>query len=79
LIGINNRDLKTFEVNLEQSKRLAAKIPDTFLKIAESGIDSPSVIKDLKNHGFKGFLMGEYFMKTSQPEKTCAEFIKQLA
>jgi indole-3-glycerol phosphate synthase len=78
LIGINNRNLKTFEVNLEQSKRLAAKIPDTFLKIAESGIDSPDVIKDLKNHGFKGFLMGEYFMKTSQPEKTCAEFIKQL-
>jgi indole-3-glycerol phosphate synthase len=78
LIGINNRNLKTFEVNLEQSKRLAAGIPDTFLKIAESGIDSTDIIKDLKNHGFKGFLMGEYFMKNSQPEKACAEFIKQL-
>jgi indole-3-glycerol phosphate synthase len=77
LIGINNRDLKTFEVNIDQSKRLAAKIPDT-LKIAESGIHSPDVIKDLKKHGFKGFLMGEYFMKNPHPEKACAEFIKLL-
>lgn len=78
LIGINNRNLKTFEVDLEISKKMAGKIPSSFTKIAESGIDSPEKIKDLKNYGFKGFLVGEHFMKTSQPEKTCEEFIKQL-
>ena len=66
------------EVDLEISKKMAGKIPSSFTKIAESGIDSPEKIKDLKNYGFKGFLIGEHFMKTSQPEKTCEEFIKQL-
>ena len=76
LVGINNRNLKTFVVDIEQSKRFAAKIPDNFVKIAESGIDSVEVVKDLKTHGFKGFLMGEHFMKTADPAKACAEFIK---
>lgn len=79
LVGINNRNLKTFVVDVEQSKRFAAKIPDdSFVKIAESGIDSPEVVKDFKAHGFKGFLMGEHFMRTSDPAKACSEFIKQL-
>jgi indole-3-glycerol phosphate synthase len=78
LVGINNRNLKTFNVDIEQSKRFAAKIPDTFVKIAESGIDSPDVVKDFKAHGFKGFLMGEHFMKTANPAKACADFIKQI-
>lgn len=78
LVGINNRNLKTFVVDIEQSKKLAAKIPPNFLKIAESGIDSVEVIKDFKNHGFKGFLMGEYFMKTNDPAKAFAEFASQL-
>jgi indole-3-glycerol phosphate synthase len=78
IVGINNRNLKTFEVDLEQSKKFAAKIPDTFLKVAESGIDSVEVIKDLKNHGFKGFLMGEHFMKSSNPGNACIEFIMRL-
>jgi indole-3-glycerol phosphate synthase len=78
LIGINNRNLKNFEVDIDQSKKFAAKIPAHFTKIAESGIDSVSVIRDLKNHGFKGFLMGEYFMKSPDPGKACTEFIKAL-
>ena len=78
LVGINNRNLQTFVVDIEQSKRFAAKIPDSFVKVAESGIDSVEVIKDLKLSGFKGFLMGEHFMKTADPAKACANFIKQL-
>lgn len=78
LVGINNRNLKTFVVDTEQSKRFAAKIPNNFVKVAESGIDSPEVVKDFKVHGFNGFLMGEHFMKTSDPAKACHEFIKQL-
>jgi indole-3-glycerol phosphate synthase len=78
LVGINNRNLKTFVVDIEQSKKFASMIPNTFIKIAESGIDSPDVVKDLKNCGFKGFLMGEHFMKTSDPAKACAEFIKKI-
>jgi indole-3-glycerol phosphate synthase len=78
LVGINNRNLKTFVVDIEQSKKFASKIPDSFIKVAESGIDSVDVIKDFKNHGFKGFLMGEHFMKTADPGKACTEFINRL-
>jgi indole-3-glycerol phosphate synthase len=78
-VGVNNRNLKTFKVDIEQSKRLAAQIPNTYVKVAESGIDSVETIKDFKQHGFKGFLMGEFFMKTADPGKACAEFVKQLA
>ena len=78
LVGINNRNLKTFKVDIEQSKKFAAKIPDNFIKIAESGIDSPDIVKDLKNHGFKGFLMGEYFMNALYPDRECTKFIRAL-
>lgn len=78
LVGINNRNLKTFVVDIEQSKKFASKIPDSFIKIAESGIDSPDIVKDLKSCDFKGFLMGEHFMKTSDPARACADFIKQI-
>ncbi len=78
LIGINNRNLKTFKVDIEQSKRYAAIIPNTFIKIAESGINSVEVIKDLKTHGFKGFLMGEFFMQSIDPVKTFENFVNEL-
>ena len=78
LIGINNRNLKNFKVDLDQSIKLASLIPDKYIKIAESGIDSPAIIQNLKSKGFKGFLMGEFFMRSTQPEKACADFIKQL-
>lgn len=77
-IGINNRNLKNFEVNIEHSKQLSSLIPDNYLKIAESGINSAKTIHELKSAGFRGFLMGEYFMRTQQPEKACDEFIKQI-
>lgn len=78
LIGVNNRNLKTFEVNLDYSKQLASKIPDEFVKISESGISSAEVVKELQQFGYQGFLMGEHFMKTKNPGETAANFIKQV-
>ncbi|GGD96932.1 indole-3-glycerol phosphate synthase TrpC [Planktosalinus lacus] len=76
--GINNRNLSTFEVSVENSIRLAAMLPKSKLKIAESGIDSIATIKQLKANGFDGFLIGEYFMKHSNPAAKCKELINQL-
>ncbi|RWW91895.1 indole-3-glycerol phosphate synthase TrpC [Flavobacterium cerinum] len=78
LVGINNRNLNTFEVDIENSIRLAEMLPKTIVKIAESGIESAGVIKELKNNGFSGFLIGEYFMRDSDPATKCAELIKEL-
>ncbi|PKP15298.1 MAG: indole-3-glycerol phosphate synthase TrpC [Bacteroidetes bacterium HGW-Bacteroidetes-23] len=78
LIGVNNRNLKTFEVNLNYSKQLAEHIPSEFIKISESGIDSAEAVSELQQYGFKGFLMGEYFMKSENPENEMKEFIKKL-
>ncbi len=78
LLGINNRNLKTFEVSLETSKELIKQIPDDFIKVSESGISSVEAIKELKPHGFQGFLIGENFMRTDDPGKSAAHFIKQL-
>jgi indole-3-glycerol phosphate synthase len=78
LVGINNRNLKTFEVNIDQSKKLAAKIPDSFIKISESGLNSPDIVNDLRRNGFKGFLMGEHFMNSLHPDRECTLFIRAL-
>lgn len=78
LIGVNNRNLRSFEVNTDVSKRLIQFIPDEISKISESGIDSPSIAADLRKCGFDGFLIGESFMKTSQPELSAMKFIKEL-
>lgn len=79
LVGINNRNLKTFEVNLEHSKNLVKKLPAEMPKIAESGISSPETIKDLRLSGFDGFLIGENFMKTANPGLAFNTFVNQLA
>lgn len=78
LIGINNRNLKTFEVNLDHSKNLVKKLPKNMPKIAESGISNPATIKDLRQNGFDGFLIGENFMKTSNPGLAFNSFVNQL-
>lgn len=78
LIGVNNRNLKTFEVNLDYSKQLASKIPDEFVKISESGISSAEVVKELQQFGYQGFLMGEHFMKTENPGSEAKKFITNL-
>ncbi len=78
MIGVNNRNLKTFEVNLDFSKQLANEIPIEFVKVSESGISSIEAIQELKPYGYKGFLIGENFMKTENPGESAKEFIKNL-
>lgn len=78
MIGVNNRNLKTFEVSLETSKALSALIPNEFVKVSESGISSIEAITNLKAYGFQGFLIGENFMRTDDPGKLATEFIKAL-
>ena len=77
-IGVNNRNLKTFEVSLQKSIDLATHIPKDFVKISESGLTAIDDIKLLRNFGFQGFLIGENFMKTENPGKSLEEFINQL-
>jgi indole-3-glycerol phosphate synthase len=77
-MGVNNRNLKTFEVDIDQSKRLASLIPSSYVKISESGISSPDTIRELRKFGYNGFLMGENFMKHSKPEKAAKEFVDKL-
>lgn len=78
IIGINNRNLKTFEVDLEHSLRLADEIPQYSVKVSESGISDPKIIMGLREYGFQGFLIGENFMKVENPGQACKEFINQI-
>jgi indole-3-glycerol phosphate synthase len=78
MIGVNNRNLKTFEVSLETSKTLSTLIPEDFVKVSESGISSIEAIKELKPFGFKGFLIGENFMKTENAGASAKQFIDDL-
>ncbi len=78
MVGVNNRNLKTFETDVNTSLNLIDKIPSDKPAIAESGISDPDTIKTLREAGFKGFLIGEQFMKADQPEKAFADFIQVL-
>ena len=78
IIGINNRNLRTFDVDIERSLRMAEQIPLSKLKVAESGISSVEDILLFKRHGYHGFLIGENFMKAPDPTIAFAEFVKQL-
>jgi indole-3-glycerol phosphate synthase len=77
-IGVNNRNLKDFRVSVELSKELSSKIPDCYIKISESGIDSPETILELRECGYKGFLIGENFMKTNDPGASMKAFVEKL-
>src|SRR5258707_4377771 len=78
LVGVNNRDLRTFEVNLDVSRGLSQHIPKEFVKISESGITFPEAVIELRKFGYEGFLMGENFMKHDRPEVAAKEFIDSL-
>ncbi len=78
VIGVNNRNLKSFEVSTSISKRLIQLIPDEFVTVSESGIATPAIAAELGAHGFDGFLIGESFMSSSRPEQAALEFIKEL-
>ncbi len=77
-IGVNNRNLADFTVNIQTSFDLVNKIPNEFLKISESAISAVETIKDLKTAGFNGFLIGENFMKTSDPGAAMRHFVGEL-
>lgn len=79
VVGVNNRNLKNFaEQNVNASLELADKIPSGVIKISESCISQPETIKLLKSVGYKGFLIGETFMKTADPGQALKEFIQDL-
>lgn len=78
LMGVNNRNLKNFEVSIDVSKRLSPLMPAGMVKVSESGISDPRTIVELRQHGYDGFLMGENFMKNSRPEGAAKEFIETL-
>jgi indole-3-glycerol phosphate synthase len=78
IVGINNRDLRTFKVDIETSVRLGKRIPDRFIKISESGLSGAKEIHYLRENGFIGFLIGETFMKTDNPGAACKKFIESL-
>jgi indole-3-glycerol phosphate synthase len=75
IIGVNNRDLHTFEVRLETSLRLAPKIPSGVVKVTESGIDSRAAVMRMKDAGFDAFLVGEHLMRAANPEAALRELL----
>ena len=77
-IGVNNRNLGDFTVDIQTSFELADQIPSEFLKISESAIDNPKIINELKSVGYQGFLIGENFMKTEDPGLAMKKFVSLL-
>ena len=78
MCGINNRNLGSFVTDVQNSFRLAELLPKDAVKVSESGISNPDTVKALRQAGFRGFLIGENFMKTADPGKALAEFISHL-
>lgn len=78
MVGINNRNLGTFHTSVENSFRLAGQLPQDSVWVSESGISDPKTVKRLRHSGFRGFLIGETFMKTPQPGEELANFVKAL-
>ena len=78
LCGINNRNLGSFVTDVENSFRLAEKLPKEAVKVSESGISSPETIRQLREAGFRGFLIGETFMREADPGLALKEFISAL-
>jgi indole-3-glycerol phosphate synthase len=78
LCGINNRNLGSFVTDVENSFRLAELLPKDAVKVSESGISNPETVKALRQAGFRGFLIGENFMKTADPGQALNDFLTQL-
>lgn len=77
-VGVNNRRLASFVTRVEQSFRLADRLPTSLLKVSESGISNPQVVAELRKVGFRGFLIGECFMRCDNPGRALAEFIETI-
>ena len=78
LYGVNNRNLGTFETDVNNSLQLLARLPADGVKVSESGISDPAVVKQLRDYGYRGFLIGENFMKEPDPGLALANFIAQI-
>ena len=78
IIGVNNRNLTTFKVDINTSVELSRIIPGKFLKISESGFKDVKAVRYLKQYGYNGFLIGGSFMATDNPGKACRKFISEL-
>lgn len=78
MYGVNNRNLGTFETDVNNSYQLLSRLPYDGVKVSESGISDPNVVKQLRDCGFRGFLIGENFMKEPDPALALANFIAQL-
>lgn len=79
VVGVNNRDLSTMKIDIQQSFLMADLIPKHIIKVSESGIENTDTIIKLKEVGYKGFLIGSHFMKQPHPHLACKEFIQELA
>lgn len=78
MYGINNRNLGTFETDVSNSLQLISRLPFDGVKVSESGISDPAIVKQLRDCGYRGFLIGENFMKEPDPGLALASFIAQL-
>ena len=76
MVGVNNRNLGTFHTDVQNSYRLANLLPKDYLLVSESGISNPLTVRELRQAGFRGFLIGETFMKTPNPGLALKEFIE---
>ena len=79
LIGVNNRNLHDFSLSLDTSMALAEAIPNEFVKVSESGISTAKAISRLHAVGYRGFLLGEAFMRHARPERACATLVQEIA
>jgi indole-3-glycerol phosphate synthase len=78
MVGVNNRNLGTFHTDVQNSFRLSELLPKNMLRVSESGISNPDTVNELRQAGFRGFLIGENFMKTENPGVALADFISKI-
>ena len=78
MVGVNNRNLGTFHTDVANSYRLASLLPKDYLLVSESGISNPQTVRELRQAGFRGFLIGETFMKTPDPGNALKTFIEEV-
>lgn len=78
MVGVNNRHLGTFHTDVQTSYALAEKLPKDILLVSESGISSPATVRELRQAGYRGFLIGETFMKTPNPGDALRQFVEEV-
>ncbi|MGB6122009.1 MAG: indole-3-glycerol-phosphate synthase TrpC, partial [Bacteroidota bacterium] len=78
IIGINNRDLATFETDLDVSIQLVKHVPDGAVVVSESGISRPEDLQKLMNHGIHAMLIGEYFMRSADPGMALSQLLSEV-